>query len=357
MTASGTSIWIMRYTIQGNQRDISSGQLAVLSLDQARDKAEELRKSIAEEHDPIVERAAEKQSRQAARKVAPQVTPTVAAADEKPTFSSCWKAFWLVKRPQLSNMKNQLQCETTMDTYVHPHIGARPIDVIRRGEIIEMLQPIRHSKEETARRVLQRVEAVFVTAITRDGEPGRLHDRAGDEVDASVFLDRSARDPHQFRFVVSADDSARLHDLKLVIRDLMAQMERDLETKLDRVAIDHFNTGHPHTHVVIRGRDDKGKDLVMARDHISHGVRARAQALVTLELGPESDLERMQKLHNEVTQERMTRLDRALIGRVKDGIVVFGATEERDPAQRIFKTGRLRQLERLGLAKQKQPGV
>ena len=193
--------------------------------------------------------------------------------------------------------------------------------------------------------------------VTRDGEPGRLYDRAGDEVDASAFLDRSERDPHQFRFVVSADDSAKLHDLKPMIRDLMAQMEHDLETKLDWVAIDHFNTGHPHTHVVIRGRDDKGKDLIMARDYIFHGVRARAQALVTLELGPENDLERVQKLHNEVTQERLTRLDRALIGRVKDGIVVITATEERDPAQRIFKTGRLRQLERLGLAEQKQPGV
>ena len=53
-------------------------------------------------------------------------------------------------------------------------------------------------------------------------------------------------------------------------------MERDLETKLDWVAVDHFNTGHPHTHIVIRGRDDQGQDLVMARDYIAHGVRARA---------------------------------------------------------------------------------
>ena len=77
-------------------------------------------------------------------------------------------------------------------------------------------------------------------------------------------------------------------------------MEQDLDTKLDWVAVDHFNTGHPHTHIVIRGRDDQGRDLVMARDYIGHGVRARAQGLVTLELGPESELERLQKLMNEV---------------------------------------------------------
>ena len=80
----------------------------------------------------------------------------------------------------------------------------------------------------------------------------------------------------------------RLADLKPFIRNLLTDMERDLDTKLDWIAVDHFNTGHPHTHIVIRGRDDKGKDLVMARDYIAHGVRARAQALVTLELGPET---------------------------------------------------------------------
>jgi type IV secretory pathway VirD2 relaxase len=74
-----------------------------------------------------------------------------------------------------------------------------------------------------------------------------------------------------------------------------------------------FNTGHPHTHIVIRGRDDQGRDLVMARDYIAHGVRARAQGLITLELGPETDLERTQKLFNETGQERLTRLDRSLL--------------------------------------------
>ena len=37
----------------------------------------------------------------------------------------------------------------------------------------------------------------------------------------------------------------------------------------------------------------------MARDYIAHGVRARAQGLITLALGPETDLERTQKLFNE----------------------------------------------------------
>lgn len=193
--------------------------------------------------------------------------------------------------------------------------------------------------------------------VTREGAPGRLYDATGDDIDGGAFLDRSEKDPHQFRFVVSADEGARLADLKPFIRDLLAQMERDLDTRLDWVAVDHFNTGHPHTHIVIRGRDDKGKDLVMARDYIGHGVRARAQSLITLELGPESEVERMQKLFNEVGQERLTRLDRSLMARAKNGILVITSEQEQDPVQRTLRVGRLKTLERLGLAEERQQGV
>jgi len=75
---------------------------------------------------------------------------------------------------------------------------------------------------------------------------------------------------------------------------------------LDWVAIDHFNTARPHTHVVTRGRDEQGRELVVALDYIGHGVRARAQALITLDLGPESEPERLQKLASKVDFERFT---------------------------------------------------
>ena len=95
----------------------------------------------------------------------------------------------------------------------------------------------------------------------------------------------------------------------------------------------------------------------MARDYIGHGVRARAQALVTLELGPENDLERTQKLLNEVDHERFTRLDRALLAKAKANIVVVMTAEEQDPARQTMRIGRLKTLERLGLATERQHGV
>ena len=95
--------------------------------------------------------------------------------------------------------------------------------------------------------------------VTREGEPGELYDAGNDRADGKAFTERSAGDRHQFRFIVAPEDSAELADLKPFVRDLMRQMEQDLGTRLDWVAADHFNTGHPHSHIVLRGRDDEGQ--------------------------------------------------------------------------------------------------
>jgi type IV secretory pathway VirD2 relaxase len=193
--------------------------------------------------------------------------------------------------------------------------------------------------------------------VTREGGSGVLYDAGSDDVDVAAFLRRSQQDPYQFRLIVSPEDSARLGDLKPFVRDLVRQIQYDLDTELEWVAADHFNTGHPHTHVVIRGRDLAGRDLVIARTYISHGFRARAQGLITLELGPESDLERLQKLSNEVGQERLTRIDRSLLARARDGVLAVSRAKGRDPMQQTLRIGRLRTLERLGLAVERRPGV
>ena len=92
----------------------------------------------------------------------------------------------------------------------------------------------------------------------------------------------------------------------------MKDAERDLGTGLDWVAVDHWNTDNPHVHVLVRGRADDGQDLVVSRDYISKGFRARAAERVTLEMGPRSEQEIRAGLENEVGAERWTSLDRSL---------------------------------------------
>src|SRR5579871_4750465 len=148
--------------------------------------------------------------------------------------------------------------------------------------------------------------------VTRDGSPGKLFDAAGDEADGRAFTERCEGDRHHFRFIVSPDDAAELSNLRSFTRELMNQAAQDLGTKLDWVAVDHWNTEHPHIHILVRGRTDDGADLVISRDYIGSGLRARAGDLLTRELGPRSELEVRHHLEAEVSAERWTKLDRVL---------------------------------------------
>lgn len=190
--------------------------------------------------------------------------------------------------------------------------------------------------------------------VTRDGKAGDLYDKAHDKADGRAFINRAEDDRHQFRFIVSPEDGAEYEDLKSVTRRLMDRMEEDLRTKLDWVAADHYNTGHPHTHVIVRGKDDTGHDLIIAREYIAHGMRERAAEIVSLDLGPRSDFEVQGSLRNEMEQERFTSLDRDLLRGVDaDGVV--GATGG-DAFRQSLRAGRLKKLERLGLAHEIEPG-
>jgi type IV secretory pathway VirD2 relaxase len=139
----------------------------------------------------------------------------------------------------------------------------------------------------------------------------------------------------------------------------MAQMERDLQTQLDWVAVDHHKTGHPHSHVVIRGVTDDGKILNIAGDYIAHGIRHRASEIVTLELGMQSEWEVQKKLGREVEQDRFTRLDRAVLEEVNEqGLVDLRVGEAQSylgRANRYLLIERLKKLERMDLAREEEP--
>jgi type IV secretory pathway VirD2 relaxase len=196
-------------------------------------------------------------------------------------------------------------------------------------------------------------------STTRDGEGGRLYRAETDAADGKAFTERGREDRHQFRFIVAPEDGDRLSDLRAFTRDVMRRMEDDLGTRLDWVAVDHFNTGHPHSHVIVRGRDDSGKDLIIAQNYITDGVRLRAQERATLELGLETDRELRAKLQAEVSAERFTRIDRAMVGEARDRMLDLRpeADQVRADFDRTLRIRRLQTLERYGLAKEIEPGV
>ncbi len=195
--------------------------------------------------------------------------------------------------------------------------------------------------------------------VSRDGEKGVMFDARSDRADDLAFGERCKADRHHFRFIVSPEDAAELTDLKAFTRDLARQMEADLGMRLDWVAVDHWNTDNPHVHLLVRGVDEYGADLVISRDYISRGLRSRAEDLVVLELGPKPEHEIRSALEKEVTAERWTRLD-VEIRRQADEL---GAIDLRpatpgplDPELRRLMIGRLQHLETMGLAGSASPG-
>ncbi|WP_459203664.1 relaxase/mobilization nuclease domain-containing protein [Ralstonia pseudosolanacearum] len=195
--------------------------------------------------------------------------------------------------------------------------------------------------------------------VDRQGGPGHAYGPTTDDADTKAFEERGREDRHQFRFIVSPEDAEQLDDLRTYTRHLMARMEADLGTRLEWVAVDHWNTDNPHTHVVLRGKDDTSKDLIISRDYIAEGMRRRASELATEWLGPRTELEMQRAMQREVDQERWTGLDRALQREAgDDGLVrVERFAEPRLQRQRQVLIGRLQHLRRMGLASEPQPGA
>ena len=161
--------------------------------------------------------------------------------------------------------------------------------------------------------------------------------RASDDVDGRAFAERCEEDRHHFRFIVSPEDAVEMTDLRSFARDLMGQMEKDLGTKLDWVGVDHWNTDNPHVHIILRGRADDGQDLVIARDYIKEGMRARARDLVTQDLGPRTDLDIRRNLERQIEAERWTQLDRQLVRDGRETGVIDMAPDPDGQARRISR--------------------
>ena len=247
----------------------------------------------------------------------------------------------------------------------------------------------RAGRGRTIVRTMRRMQRVLVKArIVRHGGKGRgalrkhlfYLQREGAGIDGNVpeaftdgrnlsneevqeFGKRCVDDRHHFRFIVSPENGQELN-LKAFARALIRKAETQLGTDLDWVGVAHHNTDNPHVHIIVRGKDDRGKDLVMKRDFVAQGLRLEAQMLVTQELGPRTDRELWLGLEREVTQGRYTSLDLDLIEMVTahpeecvDMREVLQRGGKNAQTLRNLQIGRLHFLETMGLAHEASDGV
>ncbi len=208
-------------------------------------------------------------------------------------------------------------------------------------------------KKAGAKSVSTHLRYVERDGVTRDGEKGQAYGAEVDAADLKAFEERGKGDRHQFRFIVSVENAAELEDLRDYTREFMQRMSTDLETQLDWVAVDHWDTDNPHTHIVLRGHAGEGRgegqDLVIAPDYMAHGMRMRASELATEWLGPRTELEIRQGLLREVEQERLTSLDRALLRQATVDVVDL-TQEPKDRQRQTHLRARLQRLEVMELA-------
>jgi hypothetical protein len=120
VTAAGSRRYIIRTKIKGwKRRELGLGSLHDVAIDEARAKASEMRRSARQGCDPTIERR-------------------VRAAKAVP-FRQAFESYFDNKRQSLGNAKHLAQWVATMEAYVFPRIGDRPVAEIQSGEVIEVL--------------------------------------------------------------------------------------------------------------------------------------------------------------------------------------------------------------------------
>ena len=159
VTPGGSKQWVQRVTIGGKSTDLGLGGYPLVSLREAREKAQVNRKLARSGSDP----------RMAQRSV--------------PTFSEAAGRVIEFNRPTWRSAKNAGKWSSTLATYAFPHFGEKPVDQISSGDVMNALTPIWTAKPETARRVRQRVSAVMKWAIANDF---RIGNPAGEAIDAAL---------------------------------------------------------------------------------------------------------------------------------------------------------------------------
>jgi type IV secretory pathway VirD2 relaxase len=188
-----------------------------------------------------------------------------------------------------------------------------------------------------------------------------FYDADSDKVNAVQLAEAWGRqDRRHFRIILSAENGARIGDLRSFTREVMARAEAALGDKLEWFAADHFDTDNPHTHIVLRGRRVDGRDLVIPRDFVQHGFRNAARDAATARLGPRTRDDERQALQREALAHRPTRLDAIIAGQLDEAQRVRIAelrAPNGSPDMENALRARAHELKRLGLAVEERRNV
>lgn len=188
------------------------------------------------------------------------------------------------------------------------------------------------------------------TGAGAEGARSEFFDRETDGLAVSDIGREWGVDRHHFRFIISPEHGDRIDDLRAYVRDVMGRVTDDLgQGAIAWIGTCHFDTDQPHAHVLVRGRRAYGRDLVIPREYMGYGFRARAQEAAQERLGDLSRVDAERRVWRETQADRFTGFDRRLLGAASSDNKVADGEGGTDAWSALMR-GRLRHLETLGLA-------
>ena len=114
-------------------------------------------------------------------------------------------------------------------------------------------------------------------------------------------------EPRTYRFILSPENGYRL-DMKQFTREFMENYE-EASGKLNWFAAVHYNTAHPHAHIVVRGVNQEGKQFLLSRGLLNVQARELGCELATHHLGFRSRQEIVDQISSDLVSSRFTGID------------------------------------------------
>ncbi|MCC0059094.1 MAG: integrase arm-type DNA-binding domain-containing protein [Hyphomicrobiaceae bacterium] len=159
ITDAGAKSWLLRYARNGRERWLGLGPLHTFSLAEARDRARRARQQIADGIDPIEQRRSERAER-------------ALEATRQITFEAATKAYYAQHEVRWTNAKHRENFLSSLRRYAFPIIGRLNVSEIDTGLVLRVLEPIWTTKNETASKLRQRMQAVLDWATVRGHRTG-----------------------------------------------------------------------------------------------------------------------------------------------------------------------------------------
>ena len=154
---TGGKRWVLRATIDGRQRNIGLGGYPSVSLAEARQATQATLQEIRDGRDPIADRGAAKASSRARAAI--------------PTFREVAEQVIALRAPTWSSARHARQWTESLTLHAFPVIGAKRVDTVSTGDLLDLIEPLWTAKAETGTRLKQRIKVILDYAVAREWRP------------------------------------------------------------------------------------------------------------------------------------------------------------------------------------------